>query len=76
MKRLYKSKTDKMIEGVCGGIASYLNIDPTIVRIIWAFVTVFSAAVPGILIYIICAVVIPNEPDAYDTTASYHENDR
>ncbi len=74
MKRLYKSKTDKMVSGVCGGIASYLNIDPTIVRVVWALVSVFSAAVPGLLVYIICAVVIPDEPDAYDTTASYHEN--
>lgn len=75
MKRLYKSKTDKMVSGVCGGIASYLNIDSTIVRVVWALVSVFSAAVPGLLAYIICAVVIPDEPDAYDTTASYHEND-
>lgn len=75
MKRLYKSKTDKMVSGVCGGIASYLNIDSTIVRVVWALVSVFSAAVPGLLVYIICAVVIPDEPDAYDTTASYHEND-
>lgn len=75
MKRLYKSKTDKMVSGVCGGIASYLNIDSTIVRVVWALVSVFSAAVPGLLVYIICAVVIPDEPDVYDTTASYHEND-
>lgn len=75
MKRLYKSKTDKMVSGVCGGIASYLNIDSAIVRVVWALVSVFSAAVPGLLVYIICAVVIPDEPDAYDTTASYHEND-
>ena len=74
MKRLYKSKTDKMVSGVCGGIASYLNIDPTIVRVVWALVSVFSAAVPGLLVYIICEVVIPDEPDDYDTTASYHEN--
>lgn len=61
-----------MLSGVCGGIAVYFNIDPTVVRLIWAFVSVFSVAVPGVLIYVICALVIPEEPDAYDTTGYYH----
>lgn len=73
MKKLYKSKTERKLAGVCGGIAVYFNIDPTIVRLIWAFVSVMSASVPGILIYAICALVIPDEPDAYETTAQYYE---
>ncbi len=72
MRKLYRSKTERMLSGVCGGIAVYFNIDPTVVRLIWAFVSVFSAAVPGVLIYVICALVIPEEPDAYDTTGYYH----
>lgn len=72
MRKLYRSKTERMLSGVCGGIAVYFNIDTTVVRLIWAFVSVFSAAVPGVLIYVICALVIPEEPDAYDTTGYYH----
>lgn len=65
-KRLYKSRTDKMIEGVCGGIADYMHVDPTIVRLVYVLLSVFSAGFPGILVYIILAIVIPTEPaDGY-----------
>ena len=74
MKKLYRSKTERKLAGVCGGIAVYFNIDPTIVRLIWAFVSLMSASVPGILIYVICALVIPDEPDAYETTVQYYED--
>lgn len=73
MKKLYRSKTERRLAGVCGDIAVYFNIDPTIVRLIWAFVSLMSASVPGILIYVICALVVPDEPDAYETTAQYYE---
>lgn len=73
MKKLYRSKTERRLAGVCGGIAVYFNIDPTIVRLIWAFVSLMSASVPGILIYVICALVVPDEPDAYETSAQYYE---
>ena len=62
MKKLYKSKTDKKLEGVCAGIAKYLNVDPTAIRAAWAVVTLFTAGV-GIIGYIACAVIIPVEPD-------------
>lgn len=67
MKKLYKSNTDKKIAGVCGGIANYLNIDSTIVRLLWLFISLASASVPGILIYIICAFVMPDEPENFNT---------
>ncbi|MGN1329352.1 MAG: PspC domain-containing protein [Eubacterium sp.] len=73
MKKLYRSKTERKLAGVCGGIAAYFNIDPTIVRLIWAFVSLMSASIPGVLIYVVCALVIPDEPDAYETTAQYYE---
>lgn len=60
-KKLYRSRTDKKIAGVCGGLAKYLNVDPTIVRLIWALVVIFGGA--GLLAYIICALVIPEEPE-------------
>ncbi len=76
MKKLFRSKTERMISGVCGGLAVYLNVDPTIVRLVWALISIFSAAVPGILLYVVCALIIPEEPDAFDTTGYYHNEQR
>lgn len=60
MKKLHKSGTDKMLFGVCGGLAEYFNIDPTIIRLIWA-VLVFCVGT-GVLLYIIAAIVLPEYP--------------
>ena len=59
-KKLYRSTTDKKLCGVCGGIAEYVNIDPTVVRLLWVLVSVFGGG--GILAYIIAALVIPEKP--------------
>ncbi|MCX7694302.1 MAG: PspC domain-containing protein [Caloramator sp.] len=59
-KKLYRSRTERMIAGVCGGIANYFEIDPTLVRLGWVFATFLGGS--GILAYIICAIVIPLEP--------------
>ena len=58
-KRLSRSQKDRMICGVCGGIANYFNIDPTLVRL--AFVLIAMGAGSGILAYIIAAIIIPDE---------------
>ena len=58
-KRLSKSSVDKKIFGVCGGIAEYFSIDPTVVRLVWALL--FFCAGTGFLAYIIAALVLPNE---------------
>lgn len=59
MKKLYKSSTNKKLCGVCGGIAEYFDLDPTIVRILWIIFTLFIGS--GILAYLICALVMPKE---------------
>lgn len=59
-KKLTKSN-DKCIAGVCSGIAEYLDLDPTLVRLGYAFLTFFTAFFPGILFYIVMAIVIPNK---------------
>ncbi|MFR8615765.1 MAG: PspC domain-containing protein [Hominilimicola sp.] len=61
MKKLYKSDVDRKPCGVCGGIAEYLGIDSTIVRLIWVVLVVFFGT--GILAYIIAALVIPDYPN-------------
>lgn len=60
MKRLYKSRTDRKIFGVCGGIAEYFNIDPTVVRLI-VVILVFGCGT-GILAYLAAALVMSDEP--------------
>ena len=60
-KRLYKSATDKKLDGVCAGIGEYLDIDPTLIRLLWAFATCFAGA--GLLAYIIAAIIMPRKPE-------------
>lgn len=58
-KRLCLSTTDKKIAGVCGGVAKYFGLDPTLVRLAYAILVIFGGT--GILLYIICALIIPRE---------------
>lgn len=59
-KKIYRSKVERMIGGVCGGIAEYFNIDVLLVRLAWIFATLFAGA--GILGYIACLILIPDNP--------------
>ncbi|MDW7650183.1 MAG: PspC domain-containing protein [Bacillota bacterium] len=58
-KQLRKSKTNRMIAGVCGGIGEYFDVDPTLVRIGWVIFSFLGGS--GLLAYIICALIIPSE---------------
>lgn len=58
-KKLYRSNSNRMIAGVCAGIAEYFNIDPTIVRLAWAVFCILGGS--GILAYIVAAIIIPEE---------------
>ena len=58
-RKLYRSNTNRMICGVCGGIGEYLNVDPTLVRLIWALVACSGA---GVVAYFLAAVIIPQDP--------------
>ena len=58
-KKLTKS-SDKKIAGVCGGIANYFDIDPTIVRVAYALISIFSAAFPGVLVYLVLWFALPD----------------
>ena len=60
-KKLYKDKSNKMICGVCSGIAKFFSLDPTVVRLALAAFCLLGGS--GILAYIVCAIVIPDEPD-------------
>ncbi len=58
-KKLYRNTQSKMLAGVCSGLAEYVNIDPTIIRLIWALVGLSGA---GIVAYLVCAMIIPEKP--------------
>ncbi|MGB4338791.1 MAG: PspC domain-containing protein [Bacillota bacterium] len=60
-KRLTRSRRERILGGVCGGLAEYLGIDPTIVRLVWAALTVFTAGFPGVLLYLLGWFIIPEE---------------
>lgn len=58
-KRLCKSSTDKKVCGVCGGIANYFDVDPTVIRLIWVIFTLAGGS--GLIAYIIAAIIMPDE---------------
>ena len=72
-KRLYRSRKDRSVAGVCGGVADYLGVDPTLVRILWVIFAL--AGGPGVILYIIMAAVVPEEPEFVQTTAEKAKND-
>ncbi|HEX9148247.1 MAG TPA: PspC domain-containing protein [Thermoanaerobaculia bacterium] len=58
-RRLTRSNRSKMIAGVCGGLAEYLNMDPTVMRVLYVLVSVMSAAFPGVIAYIVLMFLMP-----------------
>jgi len=60
VKRLYRSRAERMLSGVCGGAAEYLGIDPVIVRVLWVVAALLGGA--GLLAYVLCWLLVPEEP--------------
>lgn len=60
--RLYRSRKNHMIAGVVGGIAEYFDKDPTLLRVLYVLVSILSAAFPGLLVYILLWIIIPEQP--------------
>jgi phage shock protein C len=63
-KKLYRSRTNRMLGGVCAGVGEYFDIDPTVIRIVWLLVVVFTGFVPGALVYLIMLLIVPEAPRA------------
>ena len=61
-KKLYKIEQGKKLDGVCGGIAEYFGVDPTLIRLVWALVTLCTVGV-GLIGYLICAVIMPKKSE-------------
>ncbi|NLK73529.1 MAG: PspC domain-containing protein [Clostridiales bacterium] len=71
--RIYKSSRDKVLAGVCGGVAEYFNIDPVIVRLIWVIATLAGGA--GLLVYIIAAIIMPQDGENNSMEREYDNYD-
>jgi phage shock protein C len=64
MKRLYRSRSESQVFGVCGGLGQYLEVDPTVVRLLWVVLAVATAIFPGLIAYLLAAIIVPLEPYA------------
>jgi phage shock protein C len=62
-KKLYRSREDRIIAGVMGGLGEYFNVDPTLLRIGYVVLSVFTALAPGIVAYLLMAIVMPSKPE-------------
>jgi phage shock protein C len=69
-RRLYRSRSDKILCGVCGGVASYVRVDPPIVRLLWVVITVLRPLF-GLIIYIVACLIMPEEPGLQQPTTSH-----
>jgi phage shock protein C len=62
MKTLYRSKKNKILAGIIGGLGEYFEIDPSLFRLVWLLIVVFTGFFPGLVVYIFATFVIPKEP--------------
>ena len=62
-KKLYKSRTDQKLDGVCAGIGEFFDVDPTVIRLAWVVFSLLGGS--GVLAYIVAALVIPRKPEDY-----------
>ncbi|OHA91275.1 MAG: PspC domain-containing protein [Candidatus Zambryskibacteria bacterium RIFCSPHIGHO2_01_FULL_49_18] len=61
-KKLYRSDTDKVFAGICGGLAEFFDIDSVLLRLLWLLIVVFTGFVPGVIAYIFAILIIPKKP--------------
>lgn len=69
-KKLTRSATDKMVGGVCGGVATYFNMDPSIVRVLWAVLTLAGGGLLGVIAYVAMLIIVPEESAAVQSTGT------
>lgn len=68
-KKLIRSRYDRKIAGVCAGMGHYLDLDVTLVRLVWALVTIMAGVFPGVIVYVLAWIVVPEEPEARPVAA-------
>ncbi len=71
-KKLYRSRTDKKLMGVCGGLAKYLNTDSSVIRLVWVLLAIFAGI--GLIAYLIIGLILPEEPENEEPIVVNDEN--
>ena len=71
-KRLVRSRASRKIAGVCAGLADYVDMDVTLMRLLWAVITVLSGIVPGIIAYLVAWIIMPEDPGTTVVPAGQH----
>lgn len=66
-RRLFRSRTNRRLSGVCGGLGEYLDVDPTLVRLIFLLLLIFTGIVPGLIFYLAAWVIMPEEAGSKTT---------
>jgi phage shock protein C len=69
-KKLRRSRADRKVAGICSGTGAYLDLDVTVVRLVWALITVMAGVLPGIVVYLLAWIIIPEEPEARPVVAT------
>ena len=64
MKKLYRSEDNKIFAGIVGGIGEHFDIDPTLLRLIWLLILIFTGIVPGLIVYLIAIFIVPKKGDS------------
>jgi len=76
MKRLYRSSDNKIIAGVIGGIGERFDVDPVILRLVWVLVVVFTAVIPGVVVYLFAIIIVPKRHGGYKEHKKNKHHDR
>ncbi|MBZ5548408.1 MAG: PspC domain-containing protein [Acidobacteriia bacterium] len=69
-KQLIRSRSDRKIAGVCAGFGAYLDLDISLVRILWVFVTLMAGVFPGVVAYVLAWIIVPEEPEVHPVVAA------
>jgi phage shock protein C len=69
-KQLIRSRADRKIAGVCAGFGAYLDLDISLVRILWVFVTLMAGVFPGVVAYVLAWIIVPEEPEVRPVVAA------
>jgi phage shock protein C len=69
-KRLVRLRSNRKVAGVCSGLGKYLGLDPIVVRLVWVFLTFVSGLLPGIVVYVLAWIIVPEEPAGHAVVSS------
>lgn len=67
-KKLYRSNTDKVFAGICGGLGEYFQMDSTLIRLIWLVIVVATGIFPGLIVYVLAIFIVPRKPTISPTS--------